>query len=288
MRIAAGWNHTIVLTANHDVFTTGLGQNGQLGHGDEDAKTIFTWVKKLGGKNITSIFAGGHHSWCLVDGDTKNISNYNPPSPLRNSPISSPINAGRSQLGRGEGSNETSMIREKKSRNDIGMEHMILHLIFSDQQKSHRFARVTMEEKNKNAFDRAFSEYIKILEGQEGNLVFYNIQKDDDLFQIIGGHQTRNLNHKIDGQLSFTVMLISGALYDSKSRNPENPMIGTKFKAKQTTVGPMYVLSDQEVKVDSYLKSSCLWYLAFMETFAHITKTIKFLELRPGLQTSGT
>ena len=185
-KIAAGWNHTVVLTSSNDIYTTGLGQNGQLGHGDDESKTSFTWVKKLGGKNITSIYAGGHHTWCVIDSDNKAIANYRPPSPLRTPIANSPLNMTQTKMhGRGETSMENSIMKEKRSRNDIGLEHMCLFVIFSDQGKSHRFARVTIEENKLSVFNRTFAEYIKSIEDEEGGLAYYNIQKDDDLFQLV-------------------------------------------------------------------------------------------------------
>lgn len=176
-----------MLTSCHDVFTAGLNQAGQLGIGDEESKTSFTWVRVLGGKNITSIYAGGHHTWCVIDSDNKHIADYNPPSPLRMSLINSPLNMTQAKMqGRGDNSDDQSILREKNRKNDMGLEHLSLHVIFSDQGKSHRFARVTLDDREMDTFNRTFAEYIKIIEDEEGGLAFYNIQKDDDLFQLVG------------------------------------------------------------------------------------------------------
>lgn len=173
------------MTSSHDVYTTGLGQNGQLGHGDDESKTVFTWVKKLGGKNINSIYAGGHHTWCVIDSDIKSVANYRPPSPLRTPVVNSPLNLTQVKVQRGDTSADSSMIREKKGRNDIGLEHMCLFIVFSSQAKSHRFARVAIDEKQLPMFNRTFTEYIKMLEDEEGGLAYYNVHKDDDIFQLV-------------------------------------------------------------------------------------------------------
>ena len=34
IKIAVGWNHSIVLTSEHDVYASGYGKKGQLGLGD--------------------------------------------------------------------------------------------------------------------------------------------------------------------------------------------------------------------------------------------------------------
>lgn len=67
IQVAAGWNHSMALTDRGDVYTCGYGGHGQLGHGDKESKTQFTLVQQLGNKNVTKIFAGGSHSWVVLD-----------------------------------------------------------------------------------------------------------------------------------------------------------------------------------------------------------------------------
>lgn len=158
-----------------------------MGIGDEESKINFTWVKTLGGKNITSIYAGGHHTWCVIDSDNKQVPDYSPPSPLKTSLANSPLNMTQAKMhGKGDSSADQSMMKERGRKNDLGLEHLSLHVIFSDQGKSHRFARVTIDDREMSAFNRTFGEYIKVIEDEEGGLAFYNIQKDDDLFQLVG------------------------------------------------------------------------------------------------------
>lgn len=42
----------------------------------------FTWIDRLAGKNVTTIKAGGDHSWFLIDVESPEVDNYRPPSPL--------------------------------------------------------------------------------------------------------------------------------------------------------------------------------------------------------------
>ena len=46
----------------------------------------FTWIDRLAGKNITSIKAGGDHSWFLIDLESPEVLDYRPPSPLYTPP----------------------------------------------------------------------------------------------------------------------------------------------------------------------------------------------------------
>lgn len=77
-------------------------------------------------------------------------------------------------------------------------------------------------------------------------------------------------------------MMVSNAYTYDKNKFPSGPMIGHKTKPKQTTIGPMYALSENDIKYDHYLKNSCYWFIIFLEVFSSIVKTAKFLELRPG------
>lgn len=76
--------------------------------------------------------------------------------------------------------------------------------------------------------------------------------------------------------------MVSNAYSYDKHKYPSGPMASHKMKPKQTTIGPMYVLTESDMKHDGYLKQSSYWFLSFIETFSSITKTMKFLELRPG------
>ena len=179
IKIAAGWNHTVVLTDQFDVYTAGLGNNGQLGHGDEESKKVFTWVKKLGGKKVKDIYAGGAHSWCILDPDEPVIKDYSPPSPLRSSPLNSPL----AVTPKREGSVDGSLMREPRAAKTFLLEGASLQLMIADQQKSHRFARVTIDLGKMDTFNRIFLDYIKKIQDEEGGLLLYNIQKDEEIFQ---------------------------------------------------------------------------------------------------------
>lgn len=68
-KIAAGWNHSLALTERGGLFATGHGEYGQLGTGDTELTKVFTLVNSIGNKNIELLFAGGNHSWIVLDQD---------------------------------------------------------------------------------------------------------------------------------------------------------------------------------------------------------------------------
>lgn len=90
-----------MINPNH-VYTTGMGKHGQLGLGDLEGRMSFTHVKYFKDKNVSEIFAGGHHSWFMIDKENPIIENYEPPSPVASSPITS---------------RRSSVSKKKKSKN---------------------------------------------------------------------------------------------------------------------------------------------------------------------------
>ena len=84
-QIACGWNHTLVWVAPFFVYSTGLGKYGELGLKNFDMKKGFTLMESLLGKNVIQIFAGGYHSWFLMDIECPDVD-YELPSPLLATP----------------------------------------------------------------------------------------------------------------------------------------------------------------------------------------------------------
>lgn len=86
--IAAGWNHSLVLTEQGDLFACGYAQYGQLGLGKDhlEAKSQFQHVAQLGPRKIYRIFAGGNHSWVVLDDIIPVREKYRAPSPLPDRP----------------------------------------------------------------------------------------------------------------------------------------------------------------------------------------------------------
>ncbi|XP_011298818.1 ultraviolet-B receptor UVR8 [Fopius arisanus] len=68
--VACGFDHSIILADNGDVYSMGMGTRGQLGHGDLEDCDEPTLIEALAGLNVIQIAAGGWHNAALTnDGD---------------------------------------------------------------------------------------------------------------------------------------------------------------------------------------------------------------------------
>ena len=73
--IACGYNHSLALTSQFEVYSCGAGTYGQLGLGDIKPRVNFTHIESLHDFEskemleenilIRRIFAGGNHSWVI-------------------------------------------------------------------------------------------------------------------------------------------------------------------------------------------------------------------------------
>ena len=67
IQIECGGYHTVGLTKNGEVYSWGYNGYGQLGHGDNEPRTIPMKVESLDGMVITKISCGGWHTAALTD-----------------------------------------------------------------------------------------------------------------------------------------------------------------------------------------------------------------------------
>lgn len=80
----------MALTQAGDLYVCGSNQDGQLGLGDTEMRTGFQHLRTLADKNIYRLFAGGNHSWVLLDEIIPMRTNVRPPSPLHVDKVISP------------------------------------------------------------------------------------------------------------------------------------------------------------------------------------------------------
>jgi alpha-tubulin suppressor-like RCC1 family protein len=65
--IECGRRYTVGITKNGKVFSWGDNSNGQLGHGDREARSVPTKVEALDGIVFIKVSCGGLHTAALTD-----------------------------------------------------------------------------------------------------------------------------------------------------------------------------------------------------------------------------
>ena len=74
------------MTQKGDIYVCGNNTDGQLGLGDTETRSTFTWLRSLADKNVHRVFAGGNHSWVLIDEFMPIRLKVRAPSPLYEPP----------------------------------------------------------------------------------------------------------------------------------------------------------------------------------------------------------
>ncbi len=87
-KIALGWSHTLILTKDNYLYSSGCNINGELGIDDfklfssYNSKYNFTLILEASKLNIEDIFCGGHHSWITINKNNPIKSNFILPKKL--------------------------------------------------------------------------------------------------------------------------------------------------------------------------------------------------------------
>ena len=66
VQMAAGMDHTAVLTIDGEAFTFGCGLDGRLGHGGQGVERVPRRVEALVGKHAVRVVAGAEHTAVLA------------------------------------------------------------------------------------------------------------------------------------------------------------------------------------------------------------------------------
>lgn len=119
-KIVCGWNHTLVLVEPSFVYSSGLNKYGELGLISFEIRRSFTLIESLIGKNVKDIFAGGYHSWFLLDSNQM-VTEFNPPSPLAES-VSDSVSENENERRRNMRSNSKNRPERNRQKLSTGME----------------------------------------------------------------------------------------------------------------------------------------------------------------------
>ena len=64
--VAAGENHSMALTEGGAVWSWGCGEDGRLGHGDEQYQLLPTKIEAFAGQRVIAVSAGAHDSFAIT------------------------------------------------------------------------------------------------------------------------------------------------------------------------------------------------------------------------------
>ncbi|KRX02730.1 Regulator of chromosome condensation 1/beta-lactamase-inhibitor protein II [Pseudocohnilembus persalinus] len=309
--IAAGQNHSMLITDIGDVYTCGYGANGQLGHNSEESKTVFTHIMSLGGYKIKGIFAGGDHSWVVIDDGQPYIEDYQPPSPLKLNETKFPDYSNDNTLNKSADNLSKSPQNTKKTQKNLQQQQQILsekmlQLVYSDVEDCHRFVRFQLKDgKTLDDVQNQCNKYLKEQHNIEQGIKYIRLKNDVELItekQANIFNQTQD--QKIDKQSlqkSFTFMYIcdplknedTNQLYEQKLQNNQENQTQNQNNQnnqnqkqqnnilKQTCIGDMTIIREKDLLNDQLEQKLSGWFINFSEKFKDLTQTQKFFELRP-------
>ena len=172
--ITAGWNHSLVLSSKGDVWACGYGFFGQLGLGNDESQTSFKHVKTLGNKNIKKIFAGGNHSWVVIDTSSPIREDYDVPSPLSEDQDSSGLSPSRFDAG---------LSFQNSVQSSPHSEYSIT-IIYSNIKFCHRFINYTLKEASLEIGKARAEEYVHEMYVIENGIQCHRIQEDDSIIEL--------------------------------------------------------------------------------------------------------
>jgi alpha-tubulin suppressor-like RCC1 family protein len=260
-QVAAGWNHTLVLTHDGDVFSCGYGFFGQLGLGETESRTNFAHVGLFGARKVERIYAGGNHSWALLDPALPIRPNYEPPSPPLSESASPAISRSASPLRRVD-----ALEVPRAKRPDF-----LLTVAYTDVTCCHRFVRFCLSEPKLAQGKARAEEFVHEMYMAETGVQYHRIQEDNDIISL-----TEDGSEVVSpgNGLSFTCLLVC-----DPSRNSP-PVIGSN--TSEEPLNSNVVMLPTQLSASSLQRNLSEWVRFFMQKLGGVIDgPAKFFELRP-------
>eukprot|EP00743_Colponemidia_sp_Colp-15_P006387 GILK01006874.1.p1 GENE.GILK01006874.1~~GILK01006874.1.p1 ORF type:complete len:663 (+),score=97.84 GILK01006874.1:45-2033(+) len=216
-KIAAGWNHSMLLTAAGDVYVCGHGEFGQLGLGDTNSVVNFTLIPFFADKMVTGIIAGGNHSFAVLDSYNpfktptqiemvvkKKQSTSRPSTPPRSAltPAAklhlTPPRAMTSMFQDFIALSPAQLDNAKSKTLDNG-----LRIIYTDVGMSHRFCRYRIDPSYQRMAQDKVNAFVQHMYKSDTGMAFHRIQEDVEVV----GHKLDF--HLVENGLSYTCYMVS-------------------------------------------------------------------------------
>lgn len=213
------------------------------------------------------IYAGGDHSWAVIDEIAPLIKDYEPPSPIKVAFDEATI------IRHNESSRPEKSGISNNSMDEILVSltpHRKLELIITEVEMSHRFIHFVVKDVNIN-WKKKVEDYINIVYENEKNMMKYHrITEDGDMFDA-KGKQILTANSK-----GLTIMLVCEISEDAVEY--------LQAKGSKTTIGigDMIMMDSSMLKTDNNkVPTHNFWFFKFHEMFDDIVERARFIELRP-------
>jgi hypothetical protein len=197
-KIAAGWSHSLVLTDEGNVYVCGCGKYGELGLklNDYSNRYKFCLVKNLCKMNVVDIFAGGHHSWCLIDNIYPIKNNFEKPLPLKKANFNFNINSVSNISDNNNVGNKNGKRRKSFQSNKSGSSYKSdVKIDFEKNNKNDNFQNQKLKELFPNENDISNEKKLFELNNQNNNLFNLNSLNNNLKSMILG---------KIQLQIAYT------------------------------------------------------------------------------------
>ena len=198
IEIAAGWSHSMVLTSEGNIYTTGCNKYGELGIGKKSNKYNYTWVNKLHKLNIRHISAGGHHSWCLLDNFEPFKKNKNIPEPLLKSNFTMKKKLERKLLNLSQDLDDSKSDRKSNAHNKsaISVDNAYKRR-YRDSEEDDEISFNTSFDKNKKKQNRKIRKIIDDYDNKNNMSVDDLIDGIDNINKNLDNSDSENSNNKI-------------------------------------------------------------------------------------------
>lgn len=265
-QIAAGWHHSMALTIEGNLYVCGNSQCGELGLGNEESKTRFTLVQQVGQMSISRIYAGGYHSWVILDYNQP-YRQWVPPSPLNYSEIVSPFKDRLKDKDREELSIQDRALINLNNENNKGA----LQVFYCEVECLHRFIRLCIPEKNVQFASIKFKDLVQDM-GTQDEVLYHYIQEDDNIYEegkIISPC-------KIKGAKCFTgcIIVTNKKSINSSTQLPDLLAKVISIKEEMMYEGIEKIFSSWVHLVYKHFKELCSEMPALFELRPYCTKQI--------------
>ena len=300
---AVGWHHSVVCDEQGNVYACGTNSNGQLGVGDTESRTAFTFVAKLVGRNVSRVFAGGNHTWAILD----NVQPFKPPqqeppsppamaSPVQKSPSPGRLTPSSSRVGLPRSKTEISAVSGSEVVLPAKLPQFCLYVIYTkDIGMCHRFVRFEVKDREAKKMEIAVKKYIEELK-TEGGYAYHRLNPDQDIFDderrlAVTGNESRS-----DGRLSFTCLYIFDPLKADRPMEPAHPELleeskrfefsglsgATPVGKKIVNLGKLVCLKESDIQRSDFELRLSSWIRTFQRLVGNMAVSRpKFFELRP-------